>query len=342
MSGWTDDPLGTTTHIRSRHINELRRTVDARRAQAGMTPYPWSDGTTVGVNTHIRATHFTEIKIAIEQYTGSLGNWTAGNAPSPNRQVKVSGVSDLRGWADYFSAVLGAATGSVLTPGLFYGCDTNSNCFPCSTDFYIGEIGFGTTPMLNNFNAASAALVGCGRTYGYWFLYGPDTAGATTNDAAYLWGRQQADAASQAWIDTVAVCRVTVSGDVEFTSPTEHNGWNSTNTALNQNVWTGFYNQLVSSTTVDGKPKSSLNPGLYSLQSMWTSIMGGSFGIPPGTPVWSADMQQGCSSCDNSSPNCPSSFPSLPLIGGIAPSIWQYNQQPPCAADLNVASSLPS
>jgi hypothetical protein len=338
MSSWTDDPVTTSTHIRARHINELRRTVDARRSQAGYSTFTWSDGATVGVNSHIRAVHFTEIKAAIEQYTGPLGNWTAGSPPSTSRQVKASDMNDLRRWTDQFSADLQAFTGSVLIPSLLYGCDTNVLCYPCSADFYIGELGFATTPRLNNFNFDAAATVGCLKTYGYWFLYGPDTAQATTNDAAYYWGRQQGDAASQSWLATPQVCELTLFGDVEIDAAHgNYFGWSTTNSALNQKVWEGFYNQVASSTFIGGSGKEALYPAVYSLQSMWTFVMGSSYGLPPGTPVWSADTGAACSSCDNSSPSCPATFPALPTIGGVAPRIWQYNKTPGCNADLNVA-----
>jgi len=113
MAAWTDNPATSSTRIRRIHINELRRTVDARRVQAGLGLYGWTDGPAITSGMHIRAIHFSEIKTAIEQYTGSLGAWTAGTPPSNARQVKWSDINNLRSWAETFSQVLGQPTGVI-------------------------------------------------------------------------------------------------------------------------------------------------------------------------------------------------------------------------------------
>lgn len=208
---------------------------------------------------------------------------------------------------------------------MYYGCDSASNSFPCGANFYIGQIGYGTTQSYTYFNTAAANAVGAANTYGYWFVYGPDAVDATTDAAAYSWGQQQADAAYAARLNAPApIGRVTVFADVE--GGPGSNGWSS-NVALNRKVWEGFFNQLAAHV---------LSAGLYSTSYQWTQTMGSGYGIPAGTSVWSADSQNtpGCDSC-------PSSFPELPSIGGVSPVIWQYNGTPGCSADLNAANSLP-
>ncbi len=220
---------------------------------------------------------------------------------------------------------------------MYYGCDSGSNHFPCAADFYIGRVGYGVTRDYTYFNASAANRVGAANTYAYWFVEGPDAAGATNNDAAYNWGQRQADAAHDARLAAPApISRVTVFGD--FEGFRGQNGW-STNVALNQKVWQGFFNQMA---------HNVLSAGVYSTATQWNDIMnaGAGFGIPPGTSIWSADDTDSSGSngpvpCDG----CPSSFPSLPLIGGITPVIWQYNQNngssPTCPADLDAATRLP-
>jgi len=86
--------------------------------------------------------------------------------------------------------------------------------------------------------------------------------------------------------------------------------------------------------------------GVYCSQNQWNSIMGSGYGIPPGTPVWSFD---GIPNNACSGNLCPIGLPSLPQIGGISPTIWQYAQNCPSdpqdptkQSDYDVATSLPS
>ena len=225
---------------------------------------------------------------------------------------------------------------------MLYGCDSNSDHFPCgSADFYIGRLGYGTTKDLSVFNSSTAATVRWNNTFGYWFVQGPNDASppATTDTEAYSWGQSQASAAASAWATTQGVCRSIIFADIEGNPVLGTNGW-GTNTSLNQKVWEGFYNQLAAD------PHKFL-VGLYSTSEQWDAIMGSGYGVPSGTTVWSADLtnsngSNGPEPCGG----CPTSFPSnLGTIGGIAPTIWQYNQntgQPPtCADDLDAALSLP-
>ena len=74
----------------------------------------------------------------------------------------------------------------VPAPPLSYGLDGSGTAStgPCGLEFYIGQLGSGTTigggpcnGACFNTNAASAA--GSGNTFGYWFIEGP------TRDPSY-------------------------------------------------------------------------------------------------------------------------------------------------------------
>ncbi len=114
MANWTDNPATSGTHIRPRHINELRRTVDRNRRAANLSAYPWNDNP-VSITTHIRAAHFNEIRAAIPSSV-SIGNWSVGHPPASTRQVSARDINDLRGWVDQFSRSLNLPTGPDPVP----------------------------------------------------------------------------------------------------------------------------------------------------------------------------------------------------------------------------------
>ncbi len=200
---------------------------------------------------------------------------------------------------------------------MLYGCDSNSNDFPCAYDFYIGELNAGGA-----FNADAARAATPHDTFGYYFLLGPASGGATDPNSAYQWGRQQADGSNAGWQANDLVWRNTIFGDIE--GPGE-NGWTG-DQGLNQKVWEGFRDVLGS---------YGRNVGLYSTNYQWNAIMGSGYqcGV---SVVWSADSGNvvGCRAC-------PASFPNLPTIGGVSPTIWQYNLTPGCPSDLDLAVGLP-
>src|SRR6266852_835534 len=103
MSAWTDDPATTSTHIRTVHINELRRAINFYRQLKGLPAFNWTDGPWVATSTHIRAVHFTELRSAIQDLwnahvpsLGTIPNWSVGSAPSTSRQVSARDMNDLR------------------------------------------------------------------------------------------------------------------------------------------------------------------------------------------------------------------------------------------------------
>jgi len=69
---FTDDPLtGGTSKIKAVHITQLRAGVNAVRAAAGLTPYPFTDGSLAGVN--VKLVHLTQLRTALNQARAALG-----------------------------------------------------------------------------------------------------------------------------------------------------------------------------------------------------------------------------------------------------------------------------
>ena len=77
--GFTDDSILTgSTIVKAVHITELRSRIDALRASAGLSPFPWTDLTLTAGSTIIQAIHVTEMRIALNQMYAAAGR------PSPN------------------------------------------------------------------------------------------------------------------------------------------------------------------------------------------------------------------------------------------------------------------
>jgi len=213
---------------------------------------------------------------------------------------------------------------------MYYGCDTNSNSFPCTNGghpFYIGRMGGGTSSGGTGFNTNAATSVGPGYTYGYWDIegLGTSTVNATTLSEAYQWGQQQAQAARSAWNANSYVGRSTIFGDVE-----RGNTGIGVSSALDQQVYLGFIRELNSLAGVSG---------VYSSPGEWNAIMGSSYSASPATSIWSAAWLSGA--CNT----CPTSITGSGF-GGYAPTIWQYNgntgNNTPCPVDLDCAVALPA
>ncbi|PSR36771.1 MAG: hypothetical protein C7B44_07230 [Sulfobacillus thermosulfidooxidans] len=240
---------------------------------------------------------------------------------------------------------------SLMTPlpptGLYYGADLGTNQFPpinaCGMTFYIGQMGGGLNAgtsttcgytVFGNFStlAAQAALNNKGAMYGEWFLLGPafynGCVGASSQDEAYQWGMQQANAAVTALAQFPEINRRTIFTDVEPGS------W-STNTSLNQAVILGFLAQI---------KQRGHEPGVYSSPCFWQEITA-SMMLPCGTVTWTAEFSYAAA------PACPSHFIPQPYapcpspyvgpqaFGGILPNIWQYYESD--TVDWDVANALP-
>ena len=111
---WSDSPATSAVHVRARHVNELRNTVDRNRRAANLSAVAWTDNP-VSSAAHIRSVHFTEIRAAIPSSV-PIGAWSMGNPPSSSRQVSARDMNDLRGWVDQFSQSLGFPPGPDPVP----------------------------------------------------------------------------------------------------------------------------------------------------------------------------------------------------------------------------------
>lgn len=223
---------------------------------------------------------------------------------------------------------------------MYYGIDSNTSAFPTgatSKDFYIGRIGKKVTANLDYFNTTGAGLAT--KKYGYWFLYGPTSdpnySSSYTTTLANTWGKTQAIAACNSWLDnrTSLGLKSTIFADVEWdysTSNTsgERYGWllnseNSSSYTINYNVFKGF---------VDYLKLAELYPGCYCSKGPWQAIMGTSNSPSYATYFWAAG------SYTSSFNTPPSSMSSAPKINSATPTIWQYYGG---TKDADIASSLP-
>lgn len=222
---------------------------------------------------------------------------------------------------------------------MYYGCDTNSGCFPCGySDFYLGNLGYGTTAS-GQFNnaAAQTVIANSGQVFGYWTVWGPsadpvykNNPSAYTTSDALRWGTTQANSAVKAWNNKTSVGNPVLFGDVE-----KNDYWVS-NVNLNRSVFKGFAQKV----------NSSLVAGAYASPSNWSSIMGStSYSVSPASYTWIADWSEACNACPTAM--------TTTEFGGISPTFWQYNGctsscptdcgsgGSPCSYDLDAAAYLP-
>ena len=218
--------------------------------------------------------------------------------------------------------------------GVYGGADSNTGNFPCGEAFYIGELGWGTSPGQAPcgggaaFNSTAAAAINdqdnCA-TYGYWFLMGPlaDPNYNGTTSEAYTWGQKQGNATDTAWGNNAAVCNEVIFADMENYVPCPgivpaNNGWDQSNISLNQQVWEGWYNTINALQT----------PGVYSSPDFWSTFMG-NYALPSGVTEWTSEPQES---------GCPGTW-SAESFGGLFADIWQFQAS---SADYDIATSLPN
>jgi hypothetical protein len=216
--------------------------------------------------------------------------------------------------------------------GCYYGIDGNTSfCCSMPKEFYIGQMGYGTTNSTAVFNVASAQAVGTGRTYGYWSLQG--TQYKPANRTAYQWGQDQGNAAARAWDGghpySYLIYGTTIFADIEAGL-----GWSTTTKTDNREIVRGFLNAVATYVPCCGY---SLNPGVYTRPSAYQSYFysGDGWKFPRAVPIWlwcSSGCQYAitCAPCDNScgttlSEVC-NAFPTYQayVIGGYKVVIWQY------------------
>lgn len=113
---WSDSPVTSSTHIRARHVNELRRTVDRNRRAANFLPITWHNDP-ARLTTPIRALHFNELHDAIPSAI-TAGGWSYGSPPAGGgaRPISARDMNDLRRWVDTWSQQLGFPTGPDPVP----------------------------------------------------------------------------------------------------------------------------------------------------------------------------------------------------------------------------------
>jgi hypothetical protein len=174
---------------------------------------------------------------------------------------------------------------------------------------------------------------------GFWYMLGPE---AKPGTKPYNWGVQQAKWALADW------ARLTAKGshrmplkilwaDVEQPGA---NGWSTSNTAANRDVYNGF-SATVSSTKTD---TLGLQVGVYSTNVQWGAIMSGHAGLPN---VWEWTAQ---TSLESKPKTCPAGFSgggiSAVFFGGQTAKspkavAWQWSQGTGDYDSIDMSKNLP-
>jgi len=205
----------------------------------------------------------------------------------------------------------------------YFGCDSRTGNNPCGTDFYIGTLGYGTTPEPSVPWAlpSGSDLPACS----YWNLQGPES--APSGKSFTQWGQAQAQAYWNYYSANLLPSGSPLANLFGAIS-SDSDGWKTGGTAddysANQQVVEGFLNELANIASIDNHYKQL---GLYGSQKgefedllnaeNWTS--------PQPVVIWVADRYSGSNTdCEGVENNyCP-----MPTLGGYFPMIWQYAQNP--------------
>jgi hypothetical protein len=205
----------------------------------------------------------------------------------------------------------------------FFGCDSGTGSNPCGTSFYMGRLGFGTTPsVLWSMRETDATPA-----FPYWNIQGPDAASGLSPED---WGVEQARAyyARYAHYPYPSAKRGrTLFGAVSAGS----GGWDETGTLeavlRNRGVVTGFLDSLAWDAAHG--PAGHFSLGLYgNLDSEFQGLLhSGEWYFPHPVVVWLAGYidTEDCSTAIDQ--YCP-----MPDVAGYFPMIWQYHGSP----DLDV------
>jgi hypothetical protein len=224
----------------------------------------------------------------------------------------------------------------------WWGTDSGTQtCCGMPQDFYVGRMGYGVEPAGDPyfFNRSAAASAGLYHTYGYWGVVGPDS--RPSKKSPYVWGQNQADYAWNAWHNGPSaelIGGLTVFGDVE----PGFGGWSSGNHGPNQEVISGFLDELFDITP------PFVWPGLYISPYYWSGLLGRDFIPKTDFVLWIA----GCDTCGGDIANpCDSSNDAFTTVqhrvastvahiglGKRRPVLWQYWIDSCTCGDFNVAS----
>jgi hypothetical protein len=174
------------------------------------------------------------------------------------------------------------------------------------TNFYIGEIGYGTCSDCGPcggyacFNVHSANLAGAAYTYAYWGLEGPTL--TPVGSTPYAWGRAQGNAAVDAWANGPYwpyLYTLTLFADIEA----GFGGWIGATQADAQQVLNGFLDGIIAN------PYSyPLNAGVY-INARDINGPNNYFFGPNYTPsqpfvFWPTGTVCGLSICDSATGGC--------------------------------------
>jgi hypothetical protein len=164
-------------------------------------------------------------------------------------------------WPDPFGVDGATSPGIGGMPTNFYiaemGFGLYSNCGPCANGTTSGCPSGGACGSTGTacFVTSTANAAGIYYTHGYWGLQGPGVRGSY---GPYAWGKAQAQAAVNAWLNgpyATYIYGQTIFADVEG----GFCGWNSGSAywSDNQNTLNGFL------TYIAGQTQYGLNPGVY-------------------------------------------------------------------------------
>jgi hypothetical protein len=210
-----------------------------------------------------------------------------------------------------YGGYLGKIGGADLVSG-----SNGSGYGPGNTYAWVSQ--YATDANANHFNYSPAKGVGAG---GFWFAFGPNATDGT-GLGAYNWGYRQGQWAVSDWQrwfgnGTHRMPLHILWMDVEGPGA---NGWGSDHNA-NRLVFNGFWDAVTALNT-------GVQPGVYSTQAQWNSIMSGHTSIP-NTWEWTAQTSRA-----NSPAPCPTNFSSSStsavFFGGQTAAsphaaIWQWS-----------------
>lgn len=270
-----------------------------------------------------------EIQVALEQATQ-----TKGNGLARRDLIKLLASSGL------VAAAGGLALSSKeqkesyararhpLAPSTWWGTDSSTQvCCQMPQHFYIGRMGYGGEPAGDAyyFNTNAAREAGHAHTYGYWGVVGPNS--RPSNLSPFDWGRRQADCAWNSWNhgpNAPYIGGLTVFGDVE----PGFGGWASGNYGANQNVISGFFQELFNITP----PR--VWPGIYISPYYWSTLIGQSFRPATDFVLWltgcdtcGGDLCSPCNFSCNTLISVNNRFANTIInvtLGGRRPVVWQY------------------